>query len=192
MRARSASSLRSQLADSARTSRRQRRYSASHSRAAPKAHEAMQRAATLFEPIASDLRRYSIGGIADAFGSKFFSSMSNHLDTLLSPGLSTSLDALTTHKKRRSAQKGKAKQLNYQGVQEEENDAQNIGKTGECRCDILASGLCSPGQYAIKQMLAPVSDNLSPMLCSGHRLACYVLVDNAALMLSACSKPCHA
>lgn len=140
MRARSASSLRSQLADSARTGRRQRRYSASHSRAAPKAHEAMHRAATLFEPIASDLRRYSIGGIADAFGSTFLSSMSNHLDTLLSPGLSTSLDALTTHKKRRSAQKGKAKELNYQGVQEEENDAQNIGKTGECRTQQGESG----------------------------------------------------
>ena len=99
----------------------------------------MHRAATLFEPIASDLRRYSIGGIADAFGSTFLSSMSSHLDTLLRPGLSTSLAALTTHKKRRSAQKGKSKELNYQGVQEEENGDQNIGKTGECRCDMPPS-----------------------------------------------------
>ena len=97
----------------------------------------MQRAATLFEPLASDLRRYSIGGIADAFGkgSNFLSSMSNHLDTLLSPGISPSLDNPATQKAGRRAKKGKAKQLNYQGVEEEEADARNVGKTGDQRFD---------------------------------------------------------
>ena len=137
MRARSASSLRRQIAESARSSRRQRRYSAGFS-ATPKTDAAMQRAATLFEPLETQLRRYSISNFAESLGGGFLSSMSRNLDSLLSSSLSMSLDESVDSQssggaRKRSQQKGKAKQLNYQGVQEEEHDADNIGKTGDQR-----------------------------------------------------------
>ena len=139
MRARSASSLRRQIAESARSDRRQRRYSTqSGFGATPKTNAAMQRAATLFEPLEMQLRRYSIGDLAESLGGGFLSSMSKNLDSLLSSSLSMSLDESadsqsSTGRQKRSQQKGKAKQMNYQGVQEEEHDASNIGKTGDQR-----------------------------------------------------------
>lgn len=136
MRARSASSLRRQIAESARSSR-QRRYSAGYN-ATPKTDAAMQRAATLFEPLELQLRRYSIGNLAGSLGGGFLSSMSRNLDSLLSSSLSMSLDESADSQssggtRKRSQQKGKAQQMNYQGVQEEEHDASNIGKTGDQR-----------------------------------------------------------
>ncbi len=97
----------------------------------------MQRAATLFEPLAADLRRYSMSGIAESFGSTFLSSMSRNLDTLLSPARSTALDQEPARHSRDGAQRGKAKKMNYQGVQEEEHDAHNVGKTGDQRYGVL-------------------------------------------------------
>ena len=137
MRARSASSLRRQIAESARSGRRLRRYSAGFSQT-PKTDAAMQRAATLFEPLELQLRRYSIGSLAESLGGGFLSSMSKNLDSLLSSSLSVSMDE-SIHSRssggaqNRSQQKGKAQHLNFQGVQEEELDASNIGKTGDQR-----------------------------------------------------------
>lgn len=98
----------------------------------------MQRAATLFEPLERQLRSYSIGNLAESFGGGFLSSMSRNLDSLLSSSLSMSLDeSVDSHSsggaRKRSQQKGKAKRMNYQGVQEEEHDPDNIGKTGDQR-----------------------------------------------------------
>ena len=140
MRARSASSLRRQIAESARSGLRQRRFSAGVAAATPKTEAAMKRAATLFEPLEVQLRRYSIGSLAESLGGGFLSSMSRNLDSLLSSSLSTSLDEPVNSQSSgghriRSQQRGKAKQMNYQGVQEEEHDAHNIGKTGDQRSD---------------------------------------------------------
>lgn len=100
----------------------------------------MQRAATLFEPLGVDFRqRLSIGGIAESFGSNFLSSMSRNLDTLLSPGLSTSLDQAPEVRSGSGAQKGKATRMNYQGVQAKEHDEHNEGKTGDQRYALLLS-----------------------------------------------------
>ena len=98
----------------------------------------MQRAATLFEPLEMQLRRYSIGNLAESLGGGFLSSMSKNLDSLLSSSLSMSLEESADSPsngggRKRSQQKGKAKQMNYQGVQEEEHNASNIGKTGDQR-----------------------------------------------------------
>ncbi|KAL3147784.1 hypothetical protein ABBQ32_002515 [Trebouxia sp. C0010 RCD-2024] len=137
MRARSASSLRRQIAASARSSRQQRRYSAG-SNAAPNTDAAMQRAATLFEPLELQLRRYSIGSLAESLGGGFLSNVSKNLDSLLSSSLSMSLDEPAGSQssggtRKHSQQRGKAQRLNYQGVQEEEHDADNVGKTGDQR-----------------------------------------------------------
>ena len=131
MRARSASSLRRQIV---RSSRRQRRYSAG-SNAAPNTDAAMQRAATLFEPLELQLRRYSIGSLAESLGGGFLSSVSKNLDSLLSSSLSMSLDEPVGSQSSGGArkQRPKAQRLNYQGVQEEELDAGNVGKTGDQR-----------------------------------------------------------
>ncbi|DBB07470.1 TPA: hypothetical protein ACH3X3_008941 [Trebouxia sp. C0006] len=134
MRARSASSLRHQLAGSGRSSRRQRRYSQGYTPSTPKTEDSMQRAATLFEPLGVDFRRrLSINGIAESLGSTFLSSMSRNLDTLLSPGLSASLDHAPQPRSSSGAQKGRAKQMNHQGVQAKEHDEHNVGKTGDQR-----------------------------------------------------------
>ena len=125
--------MRRQLADSGRSSRRQRRYSAGYTPATPQTDEAMRQAATLFEPMNVDLRRYSMSGIAESFGSTFLSSMSRNLDSLLSSGLSSSLDQGPDAHSRSGGQRGKAKRMNYQGVHEEEHDAHNVGKTGDQR-----------------------------------------------------------
>lgn len=140
MRARSASSLRHQLAGSGRSSRRQRRYSAGYTPSTPKTEDSMQRAATLFEPLGVDLRRrLSIGGIAESFGSTILSSMSRNLDTLLSPGSSASLDQAPEVRSGSGAQKGRATRINHQGVQAEEHDEHNVGKTGDQRYALLLS-----------------------------------------------------
>lgn len=140
MRARSASSLRHQLAGSGLSGRRQRRFSAGYTPSTPKTEDSMQRAATLFEPLGVGLRRpLSIGGIAESFGSTFLSSMSRNLDTLLSPGLSTSLDQALEVRSSSGAQKGRAKQMNHQGVQAKEHDEHNVGKTGDQRYALLLS-----------------------------------------------------
>ncbi len=98
----------------------------------------MQRAATLFEPLGVDLRRrLSIGGIAESFGSTFLSSMSRNLDTLLSPGSSASLDQAPEVRSGSGAQKGRATRINHQGVQAEEHDEHNVGKTGDQRSALL-------------------------------------------------------
>lgn len=138
MRARSASSLRRQIAESGRSSRRQRRFSAGFTAATPKTDAAMQRAATLFEPLEMQLRRYSIGSLAESVGGGFLTSMSKNLDSLLGSSLSMSLDESIDSQSsagagKSSQQKGKAKRLNYQGVQEEELDEDNVGKTGDQR-----------------------------------------------------------
>jgi len=100
----------------------------------------MQRAATLFEPLGVDLRRrLSIGGIAESFGSTFLSSMSRNLDTLLSPGSSASLDQAPEVRSGSGAQKGRATRINHQGVQAEEHDEHNVGKTGDQRYALLLS-----------------------------------------------------
>lgn len=138
MRARSASSLRRQLAGSGSSSRRQRRYSAGYTPATPKTEDSVQRAATLFEPLGMGLRRYSIGGFAESFGSTFLSGMSRNLDSLLSPAPSMFPDqAPQAQPSGGRAQKGKAKRMNYQGVQDEEHDAHNIGKTGDQRYAVV-------------------------------------------------------
>lgn len=136
MRARSASSLRRQIAASAR-SRRQRRNSAG-SNAAPNTDAAMQRAATLFEPLELQLRRYSIGHLAESLGGGFLSSVSKNLDSLLSSSVSISLDEPAGSQssggtRNHSQQRGNAQRLNYQGVQAEEHEADNVGKTGDQR-----------------------------------------------------------
>ncbi len=100
----------------------------------------MQRAATLFEPLGVDFRRrLSIGGIAESFGSTFLSSMSRNLDTLLSPGLSASLDQAPQVRSGSGAQTGSAKQMNHQGVQAKEHDEHNVGMTGDQRYALLLS-----------------------------------------------------
>ena len=123
MRARSAWSLRRQLATSERSSRPQRRYSAGFTRVAPKTEDAITRAATLLEPLSI---RYSIGGLAESFGSTFFTSMSRNLDTLLNSGLDQHSDG-------RPGSDSQITGLNYKGVLEEEQYAHNIGKTGDQR-----------------------------------------------------------
>lgn len=146
MRARSASSLRRQIAEGARSSRRQRRYSAGFS-TTPKTDAAMQRAATLFEPLEMQLRRYSIGSLAESLGGGFLSSMSKNLDSLLSSSLSMSLDEPADSRssggaRRQSRQRGKAQRLNYQGVHEEELDASNVGRTGDQRYILSSTAAC--------------------------------------------------
>lgn len=136
MRARSASGLRHQLASSRYSSRRRRRFSAGFALAEPKAANAMNRAATLLEPIGIELT---------SFGSSFLSSMSRNLDTLLlSPTRSMLLDDAGGRKKTRGKAKAgveeggqrrvvAGKRLNHQGVYEEEERADNVGKTGDQR-----------------------------------------------------------
>ena len=105
----------------------------------------MQRAATLFEPLGVDFRRrLSINGIAESLGSTFLSSMSRNLDTLLSPGLSASLDQAPEVRSGSGARKGRAKQMNYQGVQAKEHDEHNVGKIGDQRYTLLLSIDLSP------------------------------------------------
>ena len=111
----------------------------------------MQRAATLFEPLGVDFRRrLSINGIAESLGSTFLSSMSRNLDTLLSPGLSASLDHAPQPRSSSGAQKGRAKQMNHQGVQAKEHDEHNVGKTGDQRSALLlVIDCCQPFSAAM-------------------------------------------
>ena len=104
----------------------------------PKTEDSVQRAATLFEPLGVGLRRYSIGGLAESFGSTFFTGVSRNLDSLLSPAPSMSVDqAPQAQPSGGHAQKGKAKRMNYKGVQDEEHDVHNIGKTGDQRYAVV-------------------------------------------------------
>ena len=96
----------------------------------------MKRAATLLEPIGIDLT---------SFGSSFLSSMSKNLDTLLlAPTRSMLLDDANGRRSRgkepvvgeqggRGKQAGAGKRLNHQGLYDEEEQADNVGKTGDQR-----------------------------------------------------------
>lgn len=170
MRARSASSLRRQIAGSARSSRRQRRFSAGFTAATPKTDAAMQRAATLFEPLEMQFRRYSIGSLAESLGGGFLSSMSRNLDSLLSSSLSMSLDDSVASQssgggRRRSQQKGKAKRMNCQGVHEEEDDPDNVGKTGDQRYHQHSIELCQVVSDAFTGSLPVIVNTLIRSHC---------------------------
>lgn len=133
MRVRSASGLRRQLTSGGHSSRRRRRFSAGFTPAEPKQDTAMKRAATLLEPMGIDLT---------SFGSSFLSSMSKNLDTLLlAPTRSMLLDERRSGGKQpvggeqggRGKRAGPGKRLNHQGVYDEEDQADNVGKTGDQR-----------------------------------------------------------
>lgn len=143
IRVRSAGGLRHQLTSSGHSSRRRRRFSAGFTLTEPKQATAMKRAATLLEPMGIDLT---------SIGSSFLSSMSRNLDTLLlSPTRSMLLDDANGRRKREKGEEGEEQEvrgkrggakkgLNHQGVFEEEDQADNIGKTGDQR---YAGSWCS-------------------------------------------------
>ena len=99
----------------------------------------MKRAATLFEPMGIDL---------SSVGSSFLSSMSRNLDMLLSPSFSSLLseegEEEQQQRKETGTGAGGRKRINRQGVFEEEEQADNIGKTGDQRhvCGAMSACIC--------------------------------------------------